>query len=54
MNIVYTTNDGFVPQVSACMCSVYENNRDVEELNIFVIAINMKDSYKKVLEKIGK
>ena len=31
MNIVYTTNDGFVPQVATSMCSVYENN--LEEIS---------------------
>ena len=54
MNIVYTTNDGFVPQVAACMTSVYENNKKVKDLNIFVVAINMSKKYQKILKDIGK
>ena len=54
MNIVYTTNDGFVPQVSACMTSVYENNKDAKELNIFVVAVNMSKEYQKILKSIAK
>lgn len=29
MNIVYTLNDGFVPQVGAGICSVCENNKKI-------------------------
>lgn len=53
MNIVYTTNDGFVPQVAACMASVYENNKDISELNIFVVSINICDEYKNKLETLA-
>lgn len=54
MNIVYTTNDGFVPQVATCMCSVYENNKDVKDLNIYVVALNMSEKYKKALKEVAK
>lgn len=54
MNIVYTTNDGFVPQVATCMCSVYENNKDVKDLNIYVVALNMSEKYKKTLREVAK
>ena len=54
MNIVYTTNDGFVPQVATCMCSVYENNKDVKDLDIYVVALNMSNDYKKKLEQTAK
>ena len=53
MNIVYTINDGFVPQVAACMTSVYENNKYIDELNIYIIAINMSKENQEILKKIS-
>ena len=53
MNVVYTTNDGYAPQVATCMCSVYENNKDVKELNIFVVALNMSNEYKSKLKEVA-
>lgn len=35
MNVLYTLNDKFVPQVSAGMCSICENNKDIKKL-IFI------------------
>lgn len=36
MNIVYTLNDKFVPQVAASMCSVCENNTDFKQITFFL------------------
>lgn len=54
MNIVYTTNDGFTPQVATCMVSVYENNKDVKDLDIYVVAIKMNKDYQKKLKEVAK
>lgn len=54
MNIVYTTNDGFVPQVAACMVSVMENNKDVESINFYIVSIKINNDYKKKLNEIVK
>ena len=45
MNIVYTTNNGFVPQVGACMASVFENNKDVEDLQIYLVSVKIDEAY---------
>ncbi len=37
MNIVYTINDRFVPQVAASICGVCENNKNMEQIRFFVI-----------------
>lgn len=36
MNILYTTNDQFVGKVGAGICSVFENNKDMEQIHIFI------------------
>lgn len=54
MNIVYTISDVFVPQASACITSVYENNKNVKNLNVFIVAINMSQKHQKIIKNIGK
>ena len=38
MNILYTLNDKFVPQVAAGICSVCENNKEMDEINFYLIS----------------
>ena len=38
LNILYTLNDKFVPQVSAGICSICENNKDFDEINFYLIS----------------
>lgn len=37
MNILYTTNSKFVGKVAASICSVFENNRDMDTIKIYII-----------------
>ncbi|AZQ41512.1 General stress protein A [Streptococcus intermedius] len=37
MNILFTLNDAFVPQVATCMCSIFENNKSADSINIYLI-----------------
>ena len=32
MNILFTLNNAFVPQVATCMCSIFENNKSMDEI----------------------
>lgn len=43
MNIVYTTNEAFVAKVAAGICSVFENNKDMEEIQIFIIGQDLSE-----------
>lgn len=36
MNILYTTDNKFVGKVGACICSVFENNKEMDEIHIFI------------------
>ena len=36
MNILYTTNDQFVGKVGAGICSVFENNKELDQIHVFI------------------
>ena len=46
MNILYTLNDKFVPQVSAGICSICENNKDVKNIDFYLMSLNISDDNK--------
>lgn len=50
MNILYTLNDKFVPQVAAGICSVCENNKDCDEINFYLISDGITDENKSRLK----
>lgn len=52
MNIIYTLNDKFVPQVSACICSVCENNKNFEEITFYIAGLGITKKNKKELVKL--
>lgn len=54
MNILYTTNDKFVPQIGAGVCSVCENNKDLEELMIYIFSMGITSENKGLLVELGK
>ena len=49
MNILFTLNNAFVPQVATCMCSIFENNKSMSEINIYLIASNISIDNKQKL-----
>ncbi len=48
MNIVYTSDDNFVPQISAGMASVMENNRN-SSVHFYIMSKGITDDHKKML-----
>ncbi len=52
MNIIYTLNDGFVPQVAAAVVSVCENNKLEKEINFYIISYGIKENNKKLLKEL--
>lgn len=54
MNILYTLNDKFVPQVAGGICSICENNKDVDDINFYLISNGISEENKKELEKFVK
>lgn len=49
MNILYTIDNNFVPQLSAAMCSVCENNKNVEDIHFYLFSMNISKENKKKL-----
>lgn len=54
MNILYTVNDKFVPQLGAGICSVCENNRQVEEIHFYVFSSGITSQNKVELQQLAK
>ena len=54
MNIVYTLNDKFVPQVGAGIVSVCENNKEAKDINFYLVSSGITDNNKKELSKLVK
>ena len=55
MNILYTLNDKFVPQVAAGICSICENNKSMDEIHFFIISNGItEDNKSKLKDFIGK
>ena len=50
MNIVYTVNNKFVPQVAASICSICENNKEIDNLDFFIISKEITNENKKRLK----
>lgn len=52
MNILYTVNDKFVPQIGAGICSVCENNREEKEIHFYVFSLGITNQNKEKLEQL--
>ena len=50
MNILYTLNDKFVPQVAASICSICENNKSFNEIHFFLISNGITNENKSKLK----
>ncbi|MCI8633152.1 MAG: glycosyltransferase family 8 protein [Lachnospiraceae bacterium] len=46
MNIFYTSDDNFVPQIAAGICSVCENNKELDVLCFYIGAYNISEGNK--------
>ena len=51
MNILFTLNNAFVPQVATCMCSIFENNKSMDEINIYLLNTDISEANKSKLQE---
>lgn len=55
MNILYTTNEAFTGKVATGICSVFENNKDMEQLVVYIIGQGLSEEsvckYRKIEKK---
>lgn len=54
MNILYTLNDKFVPQVAAGIYSIIENNNDIVDIHFYLFSYGITDKNKAQLTKMVK
>ena len=54
MNILYTANDPFAAKVAAGICSIFENNKHVKELTVYILTDHMNTENKKNFQKLEK
>lgn len=54
MNIAYTTNELFAAKVAASICSVFENNKDMEEIVIYIIGESLSDKTIENYDKLSR
>ena len=54
LNVLYQSNEAFVIPLSVSLLSLYENNKDIDELNVYIIDDNIEDVSKKKIEEISE
>lgn len=54
MNILYTLNNKFVPQVATGICSICENNKEIEDITFYLISDGITQNNKQKLIGFGK
>ena len=53
MNLFYTVNDAFVPQLGAAVCSVCTNNRDAEEIVFYIGDLHISAGHREQLTALA-
>lgn len=53
MNIAYSCNDNYIPQTGISMISLFENNKDVDDICVFLISKDVSESNINILRQIS-
>lgn len=53
MNILYTTNDIFCSKVGTAICSVFENNKSMEDIHIYIIGQDISSENKQRFQNLA-
>jgi lipopolysaccharide biosynthesis glycosyltransferase len=54
MNVVYASDDNFAEIMGVSICSLFENNKDVAELTVYVLDDNISEKNKCKLDDLAK
>lgn len=52
MNLFYTSDDKFVPQLAAGICSVCENNQDMEQIHFYIGSLRITQAHQDALLRL--
>lgn len=53
VNIIYASNDGYACHLAASLVSLLENNRQIPNLDVYVLSVGMCREYRERLEKLA-
>lgn len=54
MNIAYSCNDYYIPQTGVSMISLFENNKDVDDITVYLISKDVSEKNVKILHEIAE
>ena len=54
INILYQSNDNYAPITGVSMTSLFENNKDLDEINVYVLNDNISDKNIEKMEETAK
>lgn len=54
MNIAYSCNDYYIPQTGVSMISLFENNKDVDDITVYLISKDVSERNVKILREIAE
>lgn len=54
MDIVYNCDDGYVKYTAVSICSLYENNKNIKELNVHILGNGITEASKEKLKKMAE
>lgn len=54
MNIAYSCNDYYIPQTGISMISLFENNKQIEDICVYLVSINVSEHNIEILRGIAK
>ena len=54
LNVLYQTNDNYAPITGVSMTSLFENNKDLDEINVFVLNDNISNKNIDKMKKTAK
>lgn len=53
MNILYASNDGFARHLGTSMCSLFDKNRDMENITVYVLSLGLSEENRGKLRSIA-
>lgn len=53
-NVMYTFNDNYAPFMGVSMMSLFMSNKDIDEINVYVVAEHLSEKNRVKLEKVAK
>ena len=53
MNILYASNDGFARHLGTSMCSLFDKNRDMAEITVYVLSLGLSEDNCGKLQEIA-